>query len=194
MLRRRIPQRTCTKTLDNYKAYRPYLQSDFGGRCGYCDIDEKIQMIPFHIDHFAPLKYFEELAADYLNLVYACPSCNRAKWDHWPMDKAKPSHDGNRGFIDPCEKEYDDHLERREDGTIVAKTKLGVYILRRLKLYLLRHRYLWLLDKAYEQCKTIQDFIASLEDTDPDVVELKHQYSKLLDHYLTYNRVVRGDL
>lgn len=192
MLRRIIPARTCTESFSDYKAYREPLQTDFNKRCGYCDVHDTVLMVPFHIDHFAPKKRFHELETDYSNLVYACPSCNRAKWDDWPMDSATPSHDGQRGYVDPCEEEYDEHLERKTDGSIIAKTPLGAYICGRLKLQLRKHRFLWLLDRAMEQCDKIQDFLDSADDNDPDVKELKDRYNELLSHYHSYHRIIRS--
>ncbi|MFC3051805.1 HNH endonuclease signature motif containing protein [Kordiimonas pumila] len=191
MLRRSIPTRTHTDQSGNYRAYRDPLKADFSNRCGYCDIHDEVLGVPFHIDHFAPLERFGELETDYSNLVYACPSCNRAKWNHWPMSTARPSHDNQRGFIDPCESEYDDHLERRTDGSIAGKTPLGAYISKRLKLQLRKHRFLWLLDRVMEQCEKVEVVLQSVDEDDPDIEELKKQHYELLRHYQAYHKIIR---
>jgi uncharacterized protein (TIGR02646 family) len=193
MLRRAVPLRTYTERISDYKACREYLQADFNGRCGYCDIHDEVLMIPFHIDHFAPLKHFKELENEYSNLVYSCPSCNRSKWHHWPMDNANPSHDGHRGFVDPCDDEYDSHLDRMASGAIVPKTSLGTYMRTRLKLQLLKHRYLWLLDKAIEQCEKINEVLQSSDENDPDVKELQEKHYELLKHFMSYHNIVRNN-
>ena len=190
MLRRATPVRTCAKKFSNYRLYKPHLQTDFNNRCGYCDVHDTVSRIPFHIDHFAPVKYFSELETEYSNLVYSCPSCNRAKWNYWPMTSSFPSHDGKRGFVDPCKVEYDEHLERKPDGCITAKTILGVYICGKLKLRLRKHRFLWLLDKVMEQCDKIQDFLESADENDSDTKELINKYNELLRHYQSYHRII----
>lgn len=192
MLRRDIPARTYDERLNNYQAYREPLKADFKNRCGYCDIHDEVQTIPFHIDHFAPKERFAELETEYSNLVYACASCNRAKWHHWPMENAQPSHDNQRGFIDPCSHEYDDHLERKSDGSISAKTALGAYICARIKLYLRKHRFLWLLDRVMEQCEKVDEVLQSLDEDDADVEELKKQHYELLKHYQSYHKIIRA--
>jgi uncharacterized protein (TIGR02646 family) len=192
MLRRTVPTRSCSNLYASYQSYRPHLKTDFNNRCGYCDICNDVLGGSFQIDHFAPKKAFPRLQCEYSNLVYSCPSCNRAKWDHWPMEQHAPSHDGKRGFIDPCEQDYDDHLERSEDGSIRAKTELGVYICGRLKLRLRKHRFLWLLDRVMEQCDRIQDALGTLNAEDPEIVKLREIYAKLLFHYHTYHRIVKS--
>lgn len=138
------PQRRQIANRPVYTAYRQELRQDFNGCCGYCDdADERLDRTLFHIDHFAPKKKFPALNTTYSNLVYACRFCNVCKSNHWVGHDPAVSHDGEAGFIDPCSIDYDDHLERENSGRIVAKTKLGSYIIRRLKLNLTRHELLW---------------------------------------------------
>ncbi|CAC9538139.1 hypothetical protein [uncultured Gammaproteobacteria bacterium] len=130
------PSRTCTKTYSSYRSFRSYLADDFNHRCGYCD-DPDIhygQTISYHIDHFKPKSKFPDLETNYSNLVYSCPYCNGAKSDKWQEVD---------GFIDPCDNEYDKHLERTDKGKITCVTQRGQYIVENLRLYLKRHELIW---------------------------------------------------
>lgn len=143
-LRDAIPVRSDVAEQAKYTRYRDDLRADFKGRCGYCDdSDANLDPICFHIDHFAPQKLFPDLATAYENLVYACRFCNMRKSYHWIGIDATVPNDGERGFVDPCDESYDEHLERSSEGAIIPKTELGNYMIERLGLYLLRHQTLW---------------------------------------------------
>jgi len=139
-----MPQRRDVPAQAKYIDYRDDLRADFNGRCGYCDdSDAYCDPICFHIDHFAPKSRFAELETEYQNLVYACRFCNMRKSNHWVGADPTAPNDGERGFVDPCDQDYDDHLERSPEGAIVSKTPLGRYISTRLSLHLVRHQVLW---------------------------------------------------
>ena len=195
MLRRMVPERTCTINYANYSRYKKYLRSDFNQRCGYCDISDHILggETVFQIDHFAPKK-FADLVNEYSNLVYSCPSCNRAKWDDWPMPSVEPSHDGLRGYVDPCDEEYDTHLSRISSGKIIAETELGEYMRNGLKLFLIKHKYLWMQDILYEQINKIRIFLASSEESDDNVSQLKKTYHELTEKYFMYYQINFKDI
>lgn len=143
------PARRNVEKKTSYTAYRDDLRKDFNFACGYCDdSDLNVDRICFHIDHFAPKKRFPNLETVYENLVYSCRFCNIRKSDHWVGNNPTIHSDGNKGFIDPCDQEYDEHLDRDPSGRIVAKSDLGRYIIRRLSLNLLRHELLWKARKA----------------------------------------------
>lgn len=137
---------------------KKHLAIDFKNRCAYCgDLDIYAGGYRFyHVEHFAPKEKFPALKYDYDNLLYACPWCNRAKWDIWPSDTPDVNVVNEEGFVDPCSEEYDTHLERRADGSIVGITPLGNYMVKTLKLYLKRHAIIYnvdRLDKKREELK-----------------------------------------
>lgn len=173
----------------NYRDYRPSLRADFNGCCGYCDdSDVRTDPICFHIDHFAPQKYFKELRLEYSNLVYACRFCNVCKSSHWIGTTHNPSHDGVRGFIDPCSDEYDAHVERDDEGRIVAKSELGAYIIKKLKLNLLRHQLLWRSRRAQALRAEVKALIQAnqpLAQTDQNFQLLQnfHDLTELIEDY-----------
>ncbi len=194
MLRRESPQRTCDREYANYNSYKDYLRNDFNRRCGYCDITDIILggKKTFQIDHFAPKK-FEELVTNYSNLVYSCPSCNRAKWDDWPMETSTPSHDNSQGYVDPCDDDYEAHLERDEYGRIIAKTDVGNYMRRNLKLYLLKHKYLWMQDILADQIQKIRSTLSEANGEDDDIANLRAVYNQLTDKYFLYYKINWGE-
>lgn len=129
---------------------RKYLAKDFSHRCAYCDDLENISRRRFEVEHFAPKSKFPHLEFDYDNLLYACPWCNRAKWDTWPSDRSNVNVVGDEGFIDPCDDEYCRHLDRDGSGKIIWKTQLGKYMYNTLKLYLKIHEINYNIERLYE--------------------------------------------
>jgi hypothetical protein len=88
---------------------------------------------PYQKDHLIPKEMAqkvgrEDLITDYNNLVYSCRVCNRNKWDTWPFDDVDKLHDDKVGFVDPASDEYDENLQRDDNGSIVAKTDVGEYM------------------------------------------------------------------
>lgn len=154
-IRKTIPKRTCSETYASYRSYKPFLQEDFNGRCGYCD-DLDIHCggkDVFHIEHFRPHSRpeFEHLKHDYNNLVYACPYCNRAKSNDWPAGDSEQTVVDGRGYVDPCDVDYENHLTRQDDGRILPQTAVGSYMFEHLKLGLRRHQLAW----VYEQLEVL---------------------------------------
>ena len=145
-----IPSRTCQKKYTKYNSYKHHLQSDFRKRCGYCDDVDTLcgGARGFHIDHFRPQDPFVHLKTEYSNLVYSCPYCNGGKSNDWPSgdENVAVLADG-RGYLDPCDPDFDNHFERTDHGLICAKTAVGKYMFKKLKLGLRRHQLAW----AYEQ-------------------------------------------
>jgi len=189
-LRRSLPLRSSVQAETQYRAYKASLRADFDTRCGYCDdLDETYGLQQgFHIDHFAPRSIFPELEVDYENLVYSCPLCNIAKSNKWIGSNPDVSHDGQEGFIDPCLSEYDDHLARSPDGKIIAKTSLGIYLIKNLKLNLLRHELNWKIDSLEKILHRLTQAIDRLQETDRaqhlrEIVETFVEINKELFEY-----------
>ena len=180
------PQRTCTKIEKNYKNYKEDLRGDFNQRCGYCDDwdyyygGKRI----YHIDHFKPhsISKFLPLKHEYSNLVYSCPFCNISKSNKW--------QDIN-GFIDPCNKEYDNHIKRDNSGKIIYISSQGEYIWKNLKLYLRRHELLWILDKLENQKNKLDNIIDKLGENHLQEVEILREFRKIqktIDKYINLYR------
>ena len=164
MLKKEIPVRSYAgdKWVTN-RTNKKYLAIDFKHRCAYCDDLDSIYGGDrlYDVEHFAPKEKFPDLKFTYDNLLYACTYCNNSKSNDWPSDNASISVVGECGYVDPCKKEYYDHLDRNDDnGRILYKTELGKYMFAHLKLYLKRHEIIYMLDKL--QCK-IEELTASIQ-------------------------------
>ena len=167
------PIRTCTKIYKNYGSFKKYIVEDFNNRCGYCDDLDKFNggKNNYQIDHLKPKKLFPELETSYINLVYSCPFCNRAKWDKWK---------GSNGFIDPCDEEYDKHLERNSRGQIKSKSLRGKYIHENLNLHLKRHELLWMIEKIKEQKTELKFYLKNLDAKN-------EKYQKIINQFILYD-------
>ncbi len=188
LVRNQMPVRTAVAARDTYQAYRADLRRDFFNACGYCgDEDERVDSVVYHIDHFAPKTKFPTLETAYENLVYACRYCNVSKSDHWIGNDAAVSHDGTRGFVDPCSDAYEQHLVRKESGAIVGATELGKYVVKRLKLNLIRHELLWQARRARRLRRDVEQLLALLESRGEDEGSDHH---KLLKRYRALNEAI----
>lgn len=125
------------------------LVIDFDHKCAYCDDYDKYSggYNSYHVEHFAPKEKFKELQYTYDNLLYCCPYCNLSKSDKWVSNKVNESVIGDRGFIDPCNEEYYEHLKREKSGNIIYTTPLGKFMYEELKLYLRRHSIIYNLER-----------------------------------------------
>lgn len=148
-----------------YSYYREAILDDCKKRCVYCDIVLKEHGFEgMQLDHFRPQDYFKMLTNDPLNLVIACPKCNRLKSNHWPCDKndpLKPSHDGNVGFLDPFNEDFSKYFEVHEDGILNSLSKPADYLIELLDLnrtsrVLLRRRRMQI-NKAIEMSEKVQE-------------------------------------
>lgn len=142
-IREKVPVRTYNKKeLSHYRYYKKYLEIDFENKCCYCN-DSDNYSDAYHVEHFAPKSKFPDLTNKYDNLLYCCPYCNRSKSDKWISNDSQVSVADEKGFIDPCNFDYDLHFERTSDGRINAITKLGEYMHKELSLGLVRHSILY---------------------------------------------------
>jgi len=186
-VQKKKPIRTCTKTYKNYSSFKKYIVEDFNNRCGYCDDLDKFHggRNNYQIDHFKPKKLFLALETDYSNLVYSCPFCNRAKWDKW---KEKD------GFIDPCDEEYDNHLERNARGQIKCKSEQGQYIHINLNLHLRRHELLWMIEKLQEQSTEIDRQLNLLDDGHELEIVILREFRKIQQEINRYTNLFYSEI
>jgi len=158
------------------------LATDFSHRCGYCDDLDFYAggYTVYQVEHFAPESKFPDLKYDYDNLIYACPWCNRAKWDKWPSDDPKKNIIGNIGFVDPCTDEYFLHLDRNEDGSIKCLSPLGKYMYDTLHLHLKRHEVIHNIDKLKEAHDRLERNIEEDKEAGKDI-SVKIATKQLID-------------
>lgn len=142
---------------------KKYLALDCNHRCVYCDDLDTYGggFQVYQVEHFAPKSLFPELKFNYDNLLYACPWCNRAKWDKWPSMDSKVNVVGDEGFADPCSDEYDKHLKRNPSGAIEGVTPLGRYMCENLNLNLKRHAIIHNVDNLRKKVDELKESIAA---------------------------------
>lgn len=138
-----IRRREGISKLKKYQDGREMLEQDFYYLCGYCGKDGKLFHQKFHLDHFIPKSLDKSRENDYYNLVLACPKCNLFKSDKWPTGDNTQSHNGKEGFVDPASPEFDEHLERNEQGCVVGKTPVGNSMCNMLRLDIRRTDLYW---------------------------------------------------
>ena len=128
-----IRRRTNYCKENDIQKYTKILKEDFGNMCGYCGKDLNIIKCPYQKDHLIPKDIAKkvgrlDLLIDYNNLVYSCRVCNRNKSNYWPFDNVDKIHDDKVGFVDPATQEFDEHMQRDENGRIMPKTEVGKYM------------------------------------------------------------------
>ena len=170
---------------------KKYLKRDFHSRCAYCDDKDFYYggANAFHVEHFAPKEKFPNLIYRYENLLYACPYCNGSKSDKWPSDSADVNVVGTEGFINPCEDEYDIHLERNYDGKICSKSELGDYMISNLKLYLKRHQIFYKIDQIDQKRESLKQKIDEGKAHGRDMSKLEKILSALEKDFFSYYEI-----
>lgn len=195
-IRNAVPVRTCTRKYENYRSYKEHLQKDFNKRCGYCDDRDVIcgGKKGFHIDHFRPQTPFKHLENDYSNLVYACSYCNGGKSNDWPSGDEKLNIIDSKGYIDPCETDFDNHLERYDYGKIRPKTEVGKYMFNKLKLGLKRHELAWKYEQLENLLSKLSGELESFSDTLDRKNLLRDKLQMVILEYLKYKKMFEETL
>lgn len=169
-------RRNITATVSNYRKHKDDLKIDYLDRCGYCNSVDTWRFVWFEIDHFVPQKYLKTIKdTDYINLVYACRSCNNSKRAKWPTKDEKKHNENDEGFIDPCDDEYTNQFDRTGNGRILPTTNIGHWMYKALKLYKPQHEIIWSLDELDKLIQEIEDILKTKPNN-----QLK---DKLLDCY-----------
>jgi len=183
------PNRTCKLTYASYTSFKPHIRVDFNKRCGYCDDLDVYHggSRGYQIDHFKPhsITRFSALKEEYSNLVYSCPFCNRAKSNKW---------EDTDGFIDPCDEEYDNHLERNDRGQIKATSERGKYIHKNLNFHLKRHVLLWMIEKIIQQKEELLVYKKSLNPSHSKYIEIIEKYIECDEKLIDYTNLFHGEL
>lgn len=163
-------KRTCDEEFDQYSKYKPYLEKDFHERCCYCNMPSDLLTIPYHVDHFIPVKKFEgkkdSLLTDYENLMWACPKCNLSKGDKYDGDFENSTKIENKLFYNPVEVDYNDIFFRNEIGGIESEDAKGREMIKILKLYRPIHNLAWLIERLEKLALDLEQTAEA--ETDPE--------------------------
>ncbi len=123
---------TKNPTGENWSQHKPDLREDFHKHCAYCGSFDGLSHTWFEVDHFVPKSLFARTGniglCQYDNLVYSCKFCNNVKSSKWPSNDETRPNANNRGFVNPCSDDYDNHLYRTNSGSIRWKTDLGKWM------------------------------------------------------------------
>lgn len=192
--RNKVPVRSFTKEYINYKSYKSPLSKDFHNRCGYCGDYDFWSGGPsnYHIDHFAPKSKFKQLENKYANLVYACAYCNRYKSNDWVSDSCDISVVDNKGYIDPCDKSYDNALSRNLLGEILYENEVGKYMYLKMRLFLKRHSIIYKLTTLYELMDKLSNLIEECQLDQNSKENVKNVYIQLSFEFNRYLKYLMG--
>ena len=178
-----------------WSEHKPDLQEDFNFHCGYCGSYDGYRHTWFEVDHFIPKLLFNTInkisTVDYNNLVYSCKFCNNNKLSQWPTNDVTISNKNNEGFVDPCNKEYDDHFYRTEKGGIMWKTELGKWMWKSAFKFDERDYAIKILWELNQRRKLIDIFIIELNKRDENSYEYKtilRQAEKISFEYYKYDK------
>lgn len=190
MLKRDIPVHSHS---GNFRKTNPsnkkYLAEDFSHRCAYCDDRDSLAggYKSYHVEHFAPKEKFPDLKFTYENLLYSCPFCNCSKNDDWVGSTADENIKGNRGYVSPCDADYQRHLDRNDQtGEIVPQTPLGQYMYDHLNLSLMRHSLIYMVETLQEKRNKLKEHIETEERQGKDVSKKMRLLTTLDNDFFDY--------
>jgi hypothetical protein len=103
------------------------LRSRFGGRCGYCGVEEVDVGATLTVEHHRPR--IRGGGDDEDNLVYACARCNEHKGSYWHA--ADPP---GIALLHPGRDDLRAHVRELEDGRLEGVTEEGDFFIHRLRL------------------------------------------------------------
>jgi hypothetical protein len=195
----RRPNPTLTPVGLNWSEHKPDLRDDFKSHCGYCHSYDGYKHTYFEVDHFVPKSLILKngwaiTLTQYDNLVYSCKFCNNKKLSKWTTNTPNPSHDGNIGFVDPCNPNYDTHFYRTTDGAIRPRTNLGQWMFREAFKFDERERSIIVLYNMNRLKQTIDALIVQLNShvigsADHDSIKLKlGEYT--LEYYIFHKELM----
>ncbi|MFB6318416.1 HNH endonuclease [Saccharicrinis sp. FJH54] len=188
-VRRSIPSKSPAK--GRWTEHKPDLQVDFHNYCGYCGSYDGFRHTWFEVDHFIPKSLFEPLGIisteDYNNLVYSCKFCNNCKLSKWPSKDVKVPYINDEGFIDPCDIEYEKHLYRTNDGSIMWKTPLGKWMWKIAFKFDERNysiKLLWELNQLRLLVKAYAKELSQMDNTTEKYTEIENRAKDLSFKYV----------
>ncbi len=188
-VRRIIP--TKSEKGNKWSKHKKDLKVDFNNHCAYCGSFDGFAKTYFEVDHFVPKVFFTKLGniglAQYSNLVYSCKFCNGNKLAKWPSQSEDVYNQNNEGFIEPCNPEFDNHLYRTIDGSILWHTDLGKWMAVEAFKFDQREREIKLLWNFNRTRISIDLTIDLLNREIEGTEEYNEIYTKLHQYYPTYH-------
>jgi hypothetical protein len=198
-LRIKSPSRRTTPTKnptgENWSEHKSDLREDFNNCCGYCDSFDGYRHTYFEVDHFIPKVFFKNNGnislTQYTNLVYSCKFCNNAKSTKWPTQSEIIFNDGNIGFVDPCDDDYETHFYRTNDGGIMWNTNLGKWMFSEaFKFDERQHgiKVLWNLSRLQQIINLLAVVLNKYDDTTEDHRQIKLRIGDYCFEYFKFHQ------
>lgn len=192
-IRRNNP--TKNPTGKSWSKHKPDLKEDFNSSCGYCGSFDGFRHTYFEVDHFVPKSLFEKnnniTYCQYDNLVYSCKFCNNKKLAKWPSEDEKIPHINNKGFVDPCNPDYDKHLYRTKEGGIMWKSDLGKWMTITAFKFDERNysiKLLWNLNQIRKIIDALIELFSQEEENSDDYIAIKSKAEKYSLEYFIYHK------
>lgn len=110
-----LPELKVRETGPTAAAYREPLRTLFRDKCAFCE--DKVDPLEGFIDHFRPVSAYPELAQQWSNLYYSCPTCNAYKGSSDPVNPDT----GELWLLDPCLDDPGRFLHFLADGTVAPR-------------------------------------------------------------------------
>lgn len=179
----------------SWSKHKPDLRVDFNLHCGYCGSYDGFRHTYFEVDHFIPKSLFEikgEIKyCQYDNLVYSCKFCNNNKLAKWPSkDETKPKLNGE-GFVDPCDSEYESHFKRLKDGSIIANSDLGKWMVTKAFKFDERDysiKLLWNLNQIRIIIDALIELLKQEDENNDEYRKIKSKAEKYSLEYFIYHK------
>lgn len=189
-----LPERRTTltrKPRKNWALHKDDLQVDFNNSCAYCGSYDGYKHTYFEVDHFIPKDFIikNKLSislVEYSNLVYSCKFCNNNKLDKWPSQSQTVSHLNDKGFIDPCDAEYNNHLYRTSEGAILWKSDLGEWMAKEAFHFDIREKGIKILFELNQRRILIDKYALELSKMNPHSSDYNEAKSKAGEAGLEY--------
>ncbi len=191
--RRNSPRR---RPKTNWALHKLDLSEDFNNHCGYCDSYDGFRHTFFEVDHFVPKDLILSngwpiTLVQYSNLVYSCKFCNNNKLAFWPSNSYTRFHFRNKGFVDPCNANYDSHFYRTKSGEIKWRTPLGKWMYFNAFKFDQRNpglKLLWNLNRIRKALLLLENEKLNYNATSRKYKQIQQQISLLSVEYVPVHR------
>lgn len=156
------------------RAQREAVRRAYHFRCGYCGVHENEAGSELEIDHYQPST--RNGTDEDANLVYACPTCNKAKGDFWSQANSP------QRILHPQRDLSAEHVQELPDSRLQPLTSPGAFHVRRLRLNrpqlvaLRRAR-----SHAIEDTERIAELEQMLDETRREISSLEGRLETLLE-------------
>lgn len=114
-----------------FRSAKTLLLERFHGKCAYCE-SRIVAGDSADLENYRPKSRYWWLAYDWENLLVACPACNRAKADRFPLqDESKRAKEPTDLevelplLLNPCQDQPAEHLVFADDGKVYSSTERG---------------------------------------------------------------------